>query len=88
MALSTWDVTIKKNEGSCDLPRKMAEFLVEGKDACAAACAAGNHILQNPRHYAHLQELGINLAKGRQYYYDYSVYLNKLGPARHGVYAS
>lgn len=66
--------------------RLIMQGLVDADDDKDAAREVGIKILAGASCGTEFHKLGENLVNGVPYYYDYSVYLDNLGRARHGVF--
>ena len=90
MAQRIWEAQVVKVGSKCGQVRKVNDaFFVSGADECAAACAAGVHILQSNHNVdGPYHDFAVNLSKGVKYFYDYTLLLEDKGRARPGVYAS
>ncbi len=90
MAQRIWEARVVEVEGGCGQVRGVGDvFFVSGADECAAACAAGVHILQSKHNVTSpYHDFAVNLSKGVKYFYNYTLLLEEKARARPGVYAS
>lgn len=84
--MKVYRAVITYNGGGCGAVRHVATFTVKARCEKEAPCAVGQEILKRGTAHRPYHQFAANLLDGISYWYDYSLYLTELGPARPGVY--
>ena len=85
-----WEGHVFKIDKACDVVTDVTKrFKVLGENQTVAASALGHRLLREGHNkHGDYHKFLLNLASGKKWFYGYSVRLEEIGRARHGVHVS